>query len=263
MHSECHLFLYVVIMKLMSTFLKIRLKQHVGTGPRDGPYMACMKYSEVQHILQQKYPEISQYDVRKVIAMAFPDAQSERSTYILGIRRRFLSPTATEMSSTLSPISQHVACTTLAEENARLQERVSQLEAEVQSLQQSSVPLSVIQQQLDQLTSSNGIIMCGPDTLEHLESFTIDSVLEELRTNAPDLLQLFETLGQTSRNVHGDDLAVEQVKSLVSICTLLNARTRRAKGLQLLISIMLIARSTSKQVNGRFNQSGINPYLKV
>jgi len=110
-----------------------------------------MKYSEVQHILQQKYPEISQYDVRKVIAMAFPDAQSERSTYILGIRRRFLSPTATEMSSTLSPISQHVACTTLAEENARLQERVSQLEAEVQSLQQSSVPLFVIQQQLDQL----------------------------------------------------------------------------------------------------------------
>jgi len=61
----------------------------------------------------------------------------------------------------------------------------------------------------------------------------------------------------------GDDLAVEQVKSLVSICTLLNAQTRRAKGLQLLISIMLIAHSTSKQVNGRFNQSGINPYLKV
>jgi len=130
-------------MKLMSTFLKNRLKQHVGTGPRDGPYMACMKYSEVQHILQQKHPEISQYDVRKVLAIScLYDAQNERSTYILGIRRWFLSPTAAEMSSTLSPISQHVACTTLAEENARLQERVSQLEAEVQSLQQSSVPLS-------------------------------------------------------------------------------------------------------------------------
>jgi len=69
--------LYVVIMKLISTFLKIRLKQHVGTGPRDGPYLACMKYSEVQHILQQKHPEISQYDMRNVIAMAFPVAQSE------------------------------------------------------------------------------------------------------------------------------------------------------------------------------------------
>lgn len=94
----------------------------------------------------------------------------------------------------------------------------------------------------------DSIIMHGPDTLERLQSFTIDTVLAELHTYTPDILQLFETLGQTSRNIHGNDLAVEQIKGLVSICTLLNARTHRAKGLQLLIGIMLIACATSKQV---------------
>ena len=94
----------------------------------------------------------------------------------------------------------------------------------------------------------DSIIMHGPDTLERLQSFTIDTELAELHTYAPDLLQLFETLGQTSRNIHGNDLAVEQIKGFVSICTLLNARTHRAKGLELLISIMLIACATSKQV---------------
>ena len=93
--------------------------------------------------------------------------------------------------------------------------------------------------------------MHSPDTLEHLEYFTIDSVLAELHRYAPDILQLFETLGQTSSNIHGDDVAVEQIKGLVSICTLLNTRTQRAKGLQLLIDIMLISHATSKQLKGK------------
>ena len=121
----------------------------------------------------------------------------------------------------------------------------------LQSFRQSSISMPVIQYQLEWRISSDSIIMYGPDTLERLESFTIDSVLAELHRYAPDLLQLFETLGQTSRNIHGDELAVEQIKGLVSVCTLLNARTERAKGLQLLIGIMLISRATSKEVKGK------------
>ena len=230
-----------------------RLKQHVQTGPRDGPYRACMKRSDVLHLLQQNYSDANEYDVRRVVAMGFPDAQSDRSTYILGIRPSHLHSTATEMSSAtllVSPVTERISneVAMLAAENSKLQERVSELEMQLQYLRQSSISLPEIHHQLERLISSDSIIMHGPDTLERLQSFTIDSVLAELHTYAPDLLQLFETLGQTSRNIHGDDLAVEQIKGLVSICTLLNARTQRAKGLQLLIGIMLIARATSKQV---------------
>ena len=217
-----------------------------------------MKHSEVLQLLQRKYPDVSQYDVRKVVTMGFPDAQSERATYILGIRPTHPpQPTATEACSAsllASPVSQHISneVTTLATENTKLKERVLELEMKLQYLRQSSISMPVIQHQLERLVSSDSIIMHGPDTLERLEFFTIESVLAELHRYAPDLLQLFETLGQTSRNIHGDDLAVEQIKGLVSICTLLNARTQRAKGLQLLIGIMLISRATSKQVKGKF-----------
>ena len=217
-----------------------------------------MKHSEVLQLLQQKYPDVNQYDVRKVVDMGFPDAQSERSTHILGIRPSHPSqPTATETSAVsllASPVSQPISneVTTLAAENTKLKERVLELEMKLQSLRQSSILMPVIQHQLERLVSSDSIIMHGPDTLERLESFTIDSVLAELHRYAPDFLQLFETLGQTSRYIHGDDLAEEQIKGLVSICTLLNARTQRAKGLQLLIGIMLIARATSRQVKGKF-----------
>ncbi len=35
----------------------------------------------------------------------------------------------------------------------------------------------------------------------------------------------------------------------LSLCTLLNARSARAKGVQLMISLMLVARATNKQVH--------------
>ena len=59
--------------------------------------------------------------------------------------------------------------------------------------------MPVIQHQLEWLVSSDSIIMHGPDTIERLESFTIDSVFAELHRYAPDLLQLFETLHGTNK----------------------------------------------------------------
>jgi hypothetical protein len=84
------------------------------------------------------------------------------------------------------------------------------------------------------------LISEGPDTLEHLDSFSIITILNHVRREAPDLLRLFQTLGNSSRNLSDDGLAVEQLKGLVSLCTLLNTRSNRAKGMQLLIAIMLV-----------------------
>ena len=136
----------------------------------------------------------------------------------------------------------------LRAENKHLQLRVAELEAEVQSLRESSVPFVTIEQQADTLINHSSIAH-GPDTLEHLQSFSVSSILCDVQKEAPDQFHLFEMVGNTPRNAQSENVTVEEMKGLVSLCTLLNTRSQRAKGLQLLIAIMLIARATSKQVS--------------
>ena len=54
------------------------------------------------------------------------------------------------------------------------------------------------------------------------------------------------TLGDTTRN--REDATTEEVKVVASMCSLLNARSARMNGLQLLVSMMLVARATSREV---------------
>ena len=123
----------------------------------------------------------------------------------------------------------------------KLKEKVSNLETSLASMGQSSLVIANIESETEQLISCS-CISDGPNTIEHLNSFSISAILSTIKAKAPNLLQLFETLRNTSRNLSESHLglAVEQLKALVSICPLL--------GLQLLISIMLVARTTNKQV---------------
>jgi len=123
-----------------------------------------MKHSDVMQLLQQKYPHVNEYDVRRVVAMGFADAQRDRSTYFLGFRLSHPSqPTPTETSS-VTFLASHVTeqlsneVATLAAENSQLKERVLELEMKVQSLCQSSIQLTVIQHQLEWLISSIALL---------------------------------------------------------------------------------------------------------
>ena len=89
----------------------------------------------------------------------------------------------------------------------------------------------------------------GPDNIDDLSEFTIDAVISEFQSYAPSLYAFFQQLGHTSRNPSETSLPVEEMKALMALCTLMNARSNRFKGLQLLLSMMLIARATNKQVH--------------
>ena len=95
------------------------------------------------------------------------------------------------------------------------------------------------------------VFVHSPDNLEGFENFSLDTVLSEVKTLAPNLLSIFNQLAAAERNQSdsSDKVALEGIKALVALCVLINARSRRAKGLQLFMSTMLIARATSKQVN--------------
>ena len=92
--------------------------------------------------------------------------------------------------------------------------------------------LSVLDSQIRHLTSPSTLVSHGPDSPEQLEKFTLDAVIAELRILAPDLLNLFCTLGETRRNANEEQgLMTEDIKALCSLCILLNARSMRVKGL--------------------------------
>ena len=57
-------------------------------------------------------------------------------------------------------------------------------------------------------------------------------------------------VGDVRRNADDEgSLTQNEIKALVSLCILANARSRQTKGLQLFISLMLIARAVNKQVH--------------
>ena len=64
------------------------------------------------------------------------------------------------------------------------------------------------------------------------------------------MYKFFVQLCDVQWNVSPDSsISIKVIKGVTSLCIVLNVRSNRVKGLQLLISMMLIAGSTSKQVH--------------
>ena len=88
----------------------------------------------------------------------------------------------------------------------------------------------------------------GPDSVEHFNDFSMSNVIAELQASCPHVYKLIQQLGSTLRNARDDAVSHEELKGVMTICTLLNARSARVKGMQLMVSLMLVARAAGKQV---------------
>ena len=107
----------------------------------------------------------------------------------------------------------------------------------------------MLDSQIGKLLSSSLSVFHGPNTIEHLEEFSVDAVIADLQTNAPDVVQLFNMFRQTNRHDEGHELAtLSQLRMMTSLTTLLKCRSIQVLGVQLLLTFMLIASSTSEQV---------------
>ena len=129
----------------------------------------------------------------------------------------------------------------LREEVRQLQTKVQLLESTVQRLESVQSPgyVQQLKQQVEAVIQHRGSVVHGPDTPEHFDTFSVDDVIREVKQYAPDVYQLFQVLGMTSRNAQEGQLPTEELKAAVSLATLLNARSNRVKGIQLLLGIML------------------------
>ena len=124
-----------------------------------------------------------------------------------------------------------------------LEERVAQLEKE---RSQSLLPSQLSSEFLSLLTPEHATCH-GPNTITHFETFSIESIIAETLQCAPNLYQLLQSLGQ-STPTEQDGLQLEEVRVATSLSIILKSRSIRSLGVQLLLTLMLLARSTSSQV---------------
>lgn len=225
---------------------------------RESPPTKRVKFSEVASELQDWFPDkkYSPFSVSKLIREAFPHSESKacgrsRQRHILGIER-IQTPSSEDYSmsedcstSEDCPMS-HSANVTPKPSYSDLLVENQQLKDKIQQLEQVSA--NSLCHQADHFAHYKSVVTNGPNSLDAFNNFSIDSVILELQSRAPDLYQLCMTIGDTARNQVKNEVTVEQVKAVSAMCSLLNARSARVNGLQLLVTMMLIARATSRQV---------------
>ena len=214
--------------------------------------MACVPFSEVYRLLLEAFPnnKCSWVEVSRLLHFTFPsveirrDTKGKRETICVGIERcseEGVAPPARYYEALL----RHEQ-----ETNAILTARVQQLEQQLQMIGQSSrIDTQIYKDEFLHLVLDSSILGSGPNNLDNLDSFSVSAMASDIQAKAPHLYSLLWDLGDTNRNARGDTTTTqEEIKAIMSVCTLANSRSQRVKGMQLFLSLMLIARAVNKQV---------------
>ena len=95
-----------------------------------------------------------------------------------------------------------------------------------------------LQSEIDGTMPLKQILLHGPDTVECFEEFSMQRVIGELQLNCPETYKLVQLIGSTERNAK-EGVPDEELKGVMALCTILNTRSARMKGVQM-ISLMLV-----------------------
>ena len=87
----------------------------------------------------------------------------------------------------------------------------------------------ILSSEIDSAVGSRAMLLHGPDTVEHFAEFSMTTIITELQNTCPQVYELVQQLGRTQRNARGNTLPGEELKSVMALCTLLNARSARIK----------------------------------
>ena len=126
----------------------------------------------------------------------FPNSVSKRAgdrryTYVYGIAKGTADQSSLEVD--------------LIRKNQYLQQQVEQLQQRVIQLEQESALARKLDDQIQSLLRPDMMSYHGPDTVAHLESFSLDNCITEFKDNAPDVVELIRQLGNCSRHEGDED----------------------------------------------------------
>ena len=163
------------------------LKQSYRETPIEGPEAKRVRFSDIQEHLTAQFPldplSTSVCSTSDSVQEAFPHSQrkrfgKERHNYIIGV----------ELSGQQQQSSDPVQI--LQAENKELSLKVHQLEARIQELEAQNISSNsscLLVQHLDSLLQHGRHIVHGPNTPNHFQNFSMEGVIDEIRTNAPSV----------------------------------------------------------------------------
>lgn len=228
------------------------LRKRFKSTPTEGSEAKRVKFQELSDCLTTHHPnkKYSPKSVSTAAKLAFPESFSRRVgksklSYYFGIEESSgLSPVAPQPSA--SGQQQADSEEQLRMMNSQLTERIKELECRIRQLEhaQSAFNPDNLLVELDALTQRNVAAYHGPDTVEHLERFSMDTITSDFVQYAPHLYQLLCQLGQGRCQSESR----ESNQAIMCLCALMKGRSKMVLGMQLLITFMLIARATSRQV---------------
>ena len=237
------------------------LKKRYRPAPTDGEVQNVkkIKFEHIRKDMMAQFPSknLSNYQVSQAITAAFPNTSSRLSTHsrtkhIFGLEE--ITDTPCSSSDDLEAENRRLRLQ-VDDQQVRLQvmqNRIDELERQVAQLQEhvaSSARSPCLEPQIGSLLSSQNAAYHGPDTITHFNDFSMDHVIAEVKNQAPDVWQLLNNLGNTGRfSEDNEQHQLAQLRIISCLSTLLKTRSQKMLGIQLLISLMLIARATSRRV---------------
>ena len=223
------------------------LKKRFREAPADGPEAKRVKFQAIHQSLASGFPcvDFNSKTVSDILSSAFPHITRKKVgkaqlTHIYGIEEIQEDEQNSDFLQRICSLENDL--TMERERNAKLLERVHELESQLEQYQ--TLFSERMNQQMDAMMNPRHLVFHGPDTIEHLEQFSMDTIISEFKQHAPGLYEVFQSLGKSS-----EDDPNREIKIVTSLCTLIKSRSKKVLGLQLLTSFMLLARSTSRQVN--------------
>ena len=213
----------------------------------EGPAAKRVKFEVIQTELAAQFPSsaIDLKTVAKSIKEAFPESVSRvagksRTKHIFGLEE---IPEHPSSSAECITSDLRIELEREREQKRQLQCKIDELEARL--AQGENISQSLLSSEVDGLVNPKNTAYHGPDTITHFKDFNIDRILAEFSEQAPNLFTLLLSLGQSPR----EDDDEHGVRVAMSVSILLKCRSVRVLGVQLLITLMLLARATSI-VNG-------------
>ena len=199
----------------------------------------------------QVYSSIDRKAVAKSIKGAFPDSVSRlagksRTKHIFGLEGILEHPTS---SAECIASGLRVELEREREEKRKLHCKIEELEAKLTEREHNSQ--SLLSRELNGLVNPLNTSYHGPDTISHFKDFNIDKLLAEFSEQAPNLFSLLSSLGQGQGSRVDADDKEHEVRVAMSMSILLKCCSVRVLGLQLLETLMLLARATSRQVTNK------------
>ena len=206
---------------------------------RDGPNAKKIKFEDVQNELCARFPsmEFNPPNVSSTIKEVFPltfskAAGKSRQKHIFGLE-------AIPKEHVESTEHLDLLVAKEREEKSKLLQKIEALEERIAQLEMVSLP-----SELDCLVNPSNVAYHGPDSISHFRAFNMDAIITEFTQQAPNVYHLLRSFGQCAQTSDEE----HDVKVTMSMSILLKCRSVKVLGVQLLITLMLLARATNRQV---------------